>query len=268
MKRLGVAIVSVSLMIVSGYAYADNFGFGAHIGYGTLQYEEHTDNPAARSNTAVSEQNVILFGVSGEYTLPRNENLFAGITTDWAIGLEDKETWSKNFIPNQTNLLRIYGQFYDLRFGYKNSIDTVSYRVYASGGFDALHFRRDNFVQNGTPLPPALVTEDFYLWRVGGGVSLGIEIVDGWALDGRGAYSYYPAAAVENSNFPNVEIDTTGSCLDLGLGIVHSVTDKVNVYAGGSFTTLELNSATSGNVLFPESETEILVGVLNATFAF
>jgi len=272
MKNILFSITFLSIFLLGYPVGAGNFGVGTHLGYGTLQYEEHTSSVTPRRD-AHSEQDVILFGVSGEYTLTGSGNVFAGITTDWAFGLDDRETWKTNGVQNQTNDISIFGQFYDARFGYKNNRDNLYYRAYVSGGWDGIHFRRENFIVNGV-FYPGRVTEDFSLWRLGVGAGTGYNFGD-WAIDGRAAYSFYPDGKVENSNYRDVDFSTEGTCIDLGLGIARKITDRISFYAGGSYTFLELDQSSvefsavkSEYAVFPESETELIVGVINVTYAF
>ena len=262
-------------------AYAGNLGFGVHSGYGVIKYEEQT-TALGTDLEGESKQNAFLFGVSGEYSfclkacspqvnLPRQKNFYAGITTDWAVGLENEETWKNNGAKSQTNDMRIFGQFYDFRFGYKDSVDSFYYRFYVSGGWDGLHFRRSNFVVSGTAVS-GTVTEDFSLWRTGAGLGLGYK-PGKWALDGRLAYSYYPRGSVKNSSYPAITFDTNGTCMDMGIGIAREITKRINFYAGVSYTLIELDESNimrngSGQVIFPNSKTEILIGVANLTYAF
>ncbi len=251
-------------------AYAGNLGFGAHSGFGVIKYEEHS-TALGTNREAESKQNAFLFGVSGEYSFPKPENFYAGITTDWAVGLEDEETWKNNSAKSQTNDMRIFGQFYDFRFGYKDSVDSFYYRLYVSGGWDGLHFRRSNFVVSGTAVS-GTVTEDFSLWRTGAGLGLGYK-AGKWALDGRLAYSYYPMGSVKNSSYPDITFDTNGTCLDMGIGIAREITKRMNFYTGVSYTLIELDESAiirsgSRQVIFPNSKTEIILGVANLTYAF
>ncbi|MBI5409658.1 MAG: hypothetical protein HZA14_09865 [Nitrospirae bacterium] len=254
----------------SGSAYAEGFGLGTHAGFGVIKYEENT---SAFGDEVESKAvlNTALFGVSGEYSLKKPDNFFAGITTDWAFGLEDRENWKENGVKIQTDDLEIFGQFYDIRFGYKNSISSFYYRAYISGGWDGIHFSRDNFVVSGRP-ESGSVTENFSLWRTGGGIGAGYKF-DKWALDGRAAYAYYPRGQVRNSSLSQFTFDTTGACLDVGAGIARELIKNVNLYLGGSYTLIELKESDierddSVQAVFPESETQIIVGVANLTFAF
>ncbi len=263
----------IFLIIFVSYhdASGGNLGFGVHTGYGVIKYEEQS-SAFGPNREAESTQNVVLFGVSGEYSFPKPENFYAGITTDWALGLEDEETWSDNGTKFQTNDMRIFGQFYDFRFGYKNSRDSFYYRFHLSGGWDGLHFRRSNFVVEGIANSTGTITEDFSLWRIGGGLGLGYKL-DQWALDGRAAYSYYPKGSVDNSSYPDITFDTNGTCLDMGVGVAREIAQNMNFYAGVSYTLLSLDQSDiirSGStlVVFPNSKTEIMVGVVNLTYAF
>lgn len=199
------------------------------------------------------------------------KNFYVDITTDWAFGLKDRETWRENDTQIQTNDIEVFGQFYDLRFGYKNTLNNFYYRLYVSGGWDGLHFKRDRFVWRGTSAAGS-VTEDFSLWRTGVATGLGFKH-DKWSLDGRAAYSYYPKGEVKNSSLPQFTFDTDGTCLDIGLGIAREIAKNMGFYLGGSYTLLKLNQSdimSDGSVqaVFPDSKTEIMVGVVNVTYAF
>jgi len=153
--------------------------------------------------------------VSGEYSFSQPENFYVGITADWVFGLKDEEVWRGNNKQIQTNDMRFFGQFYNLRFGYKNTLEDLYYRFYIAGGWDGLPFKRDRFILRGSSLAGS-VTKDFSLWRIGVGIGLGYKIGK-WALDGRWAFGYYPWEEVDNSSLPQFTFDTEGSCLDLGV---------------------------------------------------
>ncbi len=256
MKNIIFLLIISSVIFLAGYVDAGNFGIGVHSGYGVLKYEEQTS-----AFESESTQNIILFGVSGEYSFPPRRKIFyAGITTDWALGLKDSETWRENNVEVQTNDMSVFGQFYDLRFGYKNSFNNLYYRFYMSGGWDGLHFKRDNFWGNS-------VTEDISLWRTGTGIALGFK-QDKWALNGRVAYSYYPEGKTEYSSLPESTFDTNGTCLDIGVGISREIAKNTSFYLGGNYTLQKLEGSTKGQAISWESKLEILVGVFNLTFAF
>jgi len=263
-------LIVVIILFLTKNAHAGNLGFGVHSGYGVLKYKENTSAFGTKVESE-SKQNVVLFGVSGEYSLPRQDNFYIALVTDWALGLEGTEKWRENNVQVQTNDMEVFGQFYDLRFGYKDTLDSFYYRFYAGGGWDGLHFKRDRFVSRGVSLSGS-VTEDFSLWRTGGGIGLGFK-QGKWALDGRFAYAYYPKGEVENSSLPQFTFDTNGTCTDAGLGIAYEVWEKTSLYLGGSYTLLKLDQSDimrSGSIqaVFPESETEIIAGVVNLTYSF
>jgi hypothetical protein len=257
---LSILIIS-SIIFFTSNTNAGNFGIGVHSGYGVIKYEEE---PSAFGDDIESESKLdtILFGVSAEYSFNKPKNFFAGITTDWAFGLEDEERREENGIQIRTNDLKIFGQFYDIRFGYKNSLDRFYYRFYVSGGWDGLHFKRDNFMSRGISITDS-VTEDFSLWRTGGGLGVGYKLGK-LALDGRFAYAYYPEGTVEKNDLSQFEFDTNGTCLDTGIGIAREISKNINFYVGGSYTLLKLDEAD----VFPESKTQIIIGVVNLTYAF
>ena len=246
-------------------AEAGNFGFGVHTGYGVIQFEEKEDYLGTRFESE-SRQPAVLFGGSGEYSFKKPKNFFAGITTDWAFGLKDRETWTEEGAQFQTNDMRIFGQFYDLRFGYKNSLDKLYYRIYVSGGWDGLHFKRDKINRRGAQIPGDS-TEDIRLWRTGVGAGFGYRIRE-WALDGRVAYSYYPEGETEDSSLPQLTFDTDGTCLDVGLGVARGIRENLSFYIGGSYTLQKLKGDTTNQDISWETKLEILVGMINLTYSF
>jgi hypothetical protein len=241
-----------------------------HSGYGSIKYEEQST--AFGSNIeSESSQDVILFGISGEYSFPGTNKFYTGITTDWAFGLKDEEKWRQDSTVNQSNDVRITAQFYDFRLGYKDSRDNLYYRLYVSGGWDGLHFKRDKFVWRGIEVNDT-VSEDIGLWRAGIGAGLGYKM-DKWALDGRAAYSYYTVAEIDNSALPQFEFRTEGACIDFGIGAAREIFQNTGFYFGGSYTLIKLQESDvmrSGSLqaVFPESRTEIITGVVNLTYSF
>lgn len=258
-------IIMFVFVFMSDSAGAGNFGIGVHSGYGVIKYEEET-SAAGKDFDSESTLNTVLFGVSGEYSFKKPKNFFAGITTDWAFGLEDDEKWREDGIRLATNDIKIFGQFYDVRIGYKNSLDRLYYRVYVSGGWDGIQFKRDSFVWRGAVFQGGN-TENFSLWRAGGGLGVGYK-AGMWALDGRAAYAYYPEAQVKNDSLSGVRFDTNGTCLDLGIGIARVINGRMSFYAGGSYTLLKLDKSDKSGFVFPESEIQIIIGVVNLTYHF
>lgn len=267
-ERVCILLVVAVMLFSIGYAHAADFGVGVHGGYGVLKYEENVSRDDTTADKSRATLNTILLGVSGEYTFPQYKNFFAGIVTDWAVGLKDREEWEKNGEKIQTNDISTFGQFYDGRLGYKNSIGNLSYRIYISGGWDGIHFRRKNFVVNGVTDHEA-ITEDFSLWRIGGGLGLGYLLGDKWSLDGRAAYSYYFDGEIRNSSNSGLVFDTNGTCLDAGIGVKREIAHNMSLYIGGSYTLIDLDeSEVVDNFIFPDSRTQIMAGVVNVTYAF
>jgi len=266
-----IIFITICLILIhAGCAYAGNFGMGLHGGYGVLKYGERT-SALGSDLESESSQNVILFGVSGEYSFPNISNFYTGITTDWAVGLKDDEVWKENGLEVQTNDMRAFAQFYDFRLGYKNSSNNFYYRYYLSGGWDGMHFSRDKFVTQGDPVSES-ITEDISLWRMGAGAGFGYK-PGRWALDGRIAYAYYPVGKVDNSSLPQFRFDTNGTCFDVGIGAARAINKNMSFYFGGSYTFIKLSeSEIEENSLiravFPESRTEIITGVANIAYSF
>jgi hypothetical protein len=264
-----------SLIFLNDSADASNFGIGVHSGYGVLKYEEQT-SALGTDRKSKASLNTVLLGASGEYSFTKLDKLYAGITTDFVLATEDMETWKDNGLKVQTNDLRVFGQFYDFRLGYKNSINDFYYRLYLSGGWDGIHFTRNDFHESGI-VTHGETTEDLSLWRTGGGMGLGYKFSK-WAVDGRAAYSYYPDGKVTNSSYEGLTFDTNGTCLDLGVGIGRAITNKIGFYMGGFYTLIMLDESdvkrtvsktgTITRVVFPDSRTELMGGVVNLTYAF
>ena len=270
MKK-SVFLFIISLIIIfAGIVDAGNFGIGVHSGYGVIKYEEQSSAFGNQFESSAT-QNMVIFGVSGEYSFPRPHNFYANITTDWVLGLEDVERWKENNIQIQTTDMSVFSQFYDFRFGYKNARDNLYYSFYVSGGLDSMHFKRDKYLWRGTPVT-GIITEDIYLWRTGMGTGVGYKLGK-WALDGRFAYAFYPVAKVNNSSLPQFTFNTNGTVLDTGLGLSREVTQNVNCYFGGSYSLLKLEQSDimrNGSIqaFYPGSKTEIMAGMVNLTFAF
>lgn len=281
MKKIIFLLIIFLIIFFAGNVNAGNFGIGVHSGYGVIKYKEQS---SAFGNKFESEstQNLVIVGVSGEYSFclkdcspqanpPGRKNFYVNITTDWIFGLEGVERWKENTSQIQTTDMRIFGQFYDFRFGYKNSLNNFYHSFYVSGGRDALHFRRDKSVWRGTSVTGS-VTEDISLWRTGMGTGFRYKIGK-WDLNARLAYAYYPVGKVENSSLPQFIFNTNGTVLDTGLGIARKIAHNVNFYFGGSYTLLKLKQSDimqSGSIqaVYPESKTEIMLGMVNLTYAF
>lgn len=273
--RIRVSVMFLLIILLTFPAYAGSYKAGIHSGYGVMTYEEDT-TALGRKDESESTLNTVLLGAYGEYSFSEPKNFFAGITADWAYGLEDTESWKRNGSPYQTNNLEIFGQFYGGMIGYNKSLDRLYYRIYLSGGWDGIHFRRGNIVENGIG-SSGYVTEDFSLWSTGGGIGGGYKLGN-WALEGKAAYAFYPVASVKNSSYPGFKFETDGTRIDIALGAVRQLTEKINLYLGGSFTSLELNesevkqttnkSSQLITIVFPNSRTEIVAGMVNLSYTF
>jgi hypothetical protein len=187
------------------------------------------------------------------------------------VGLEDRETLKINDVKVRSNDLDISGQFYDVRLGYKNGNETYYYRFHVSGGWDGLRFKRKDHVWRGFSIS-GNTTEDISLWRVGAGTGMGYKL-GSWALDGRIAYSYHVKGRVDNSALPDVSFKTNGTCLDGGVGAARQINDNTGFYVGVSYSLFELDESDveqSGGraVIYPESKTQLVVGVFNLTHSF
>ena len=269
-----IKTISISLLItfalLSGQCHAGNSGMGVHWGYGVIKYEEETSVFGTEVDSE-STLNTMLFGISGEYSFKRPEHFFAAIVTDWTVGVKDKEDWKFNDIQLQSGDMNINGQFYDVRFGYKNGNEKFYYRMHVSGGWDGLRIERKNYVWRGVPISGNSV-EDISLWRVGAGTGMGYKL-GSWALDGRIAYSYHVKGRVENSVLSGVTFKTTGNCLDGGVGLARQIADNTGFYFGISYSLFRLDESDiehsrGTSVIYPASRTEMKVGVFNLTHSF
>lgn len=270
--RVHEAVLCLFIFIflcAEGSAETGSAGIGMHSGFGEMTYKEHST--ALESDVqSESSQTVLLVGLSGEYSFSQPMNIYVGLTTDWAIGLEGNETTIIDRVEAQTNDLRLFVQFYDFRIGYKGSGERSYYRLYLSGGWDGFDLSRETFFPQGVAAGES--EEEISLWRTGAGAGFGYKMSN-WAIDGRIAYAYYVSGSVKNSSFPRFTFNTNGSCFDTGAGIAIELTDKTRSYIGISYTLLELDeSGVVGDELyravFPKSRMEILTGVINLNYAF
>jgi hypothetical protein len=257
------------IVISSCEAAAGSFGVGVHTGYGTISHKELHDS-AGDVIQSESSQKALIAGVSGEYTFSSSHNIFAGLTTDWITGFGGREQWEINGIPPEASDMKFFGQFYDLRFGYKGWGDNIYYRAYISGGWDGLRFERDIFHYRAREADEDL-REDISLWRAGMGGAFGFKRGK-WAIDTRAAYAYYPKGSIKYRSLPDAEFSTNGTCVDLGAGLAFAVSKRVHFYVGGSYTLIELESDSVHDGMisagFPESRTELAGGVINLGYSF
>jgi len=270
MNKIICILFLLAFAFLTGLSHANNVGIGVHGGYGVIKYEEES---SAFGTDVDSEStfNTFLFGISGEYSFKKPDNFFAAIVTDWTVGVEDREDWKFNDVQVQSGDMKMDGQFYDARFGYKNGNEKFYYRMHVSGGWDGLRFKRNNYVWRGIPIS-GNSTEDISLWRVGGGTGMGYKL-GSWALDGRIAYSYHVRGRVENSALSDVTFKTNGTCLDGGVGAARQIADNTGFYFGISYSLFKLDESDieqsrGTSVIYPATRTEMIVGVFNLTHSF
>lgn len=251
-------------------AEAGNVGAGIHVGYGSISHTEYM-NTSGNHFQSESTLPALLFGVSGEYSFSFPGQMYIGLTTDWVFGFENNESWNVTGVEETSSRMKFFGQFYDLRIGYKKMLDAIYYRMYVSAGWDGLSYERDWLFASSIPFYGA-VEEDIGLWRAGVGSSVGFR-KGPWALDMRAAYAYYPSGRVETSSLSHTELDTIGTCLDIGTGLAVSVSDHVSFYVGGSYTLLKLDRSDSFSdglitVRYRGSKTEFIAGMVNLGYSF
>lgn len=276
MKKFRILTFILTIVLFSGSAFAGNFSavldnlrVEGHAGIGAIRYEEHASpaDPEPKLDDSEATLDAVLFGLSGEYTFPKPRNFYAVIKADWIWGSEDNEKWKKKHTIRQTNDLSITSEFYDVSLGHKNNLGRFYYRLFISGGWDGIHFRRKNlFDGSGNVIPSDTITEDFSLWRVGGGLASGYEI-NKWAFEVNAAYGYYYDAHIKNSAFGGVSHHTTGDRLDADLVVSRDITDRIKAYLGGSYIFIEMKEDKKA-VTFPNSETQILIALLKLSYAF
>jgi hypothetical protein len=213
----------------------------------------------------------MLVGISLEYTFSRS--FFAAIVTDWVSGFKDgEETWYEEGIKTQTDEMQFRGQFYDFRVGYKGQHDKLYYRLYASGGWEGLHFKRSNFVVISGGSADDGVAEDFSLWYAGLGVLAGHRW-NKWAINGNISYSYFYDGSIDNDSLPQFTFETNGTCLDTGLALTRRITDSLSLHVGASYAVIELDESdvmTDGVVraVFPEGKLQMAFAVVSLTVSF
>lgn len=251
--------------------FAGNFSLDTRGGFGAITYKEQTSSVGV-NREAESTQDAVLLGLSGEYSFSEKGKFFTALTADWAIGTGDREKWKDNSVEFQTNDMKVFGEFYDVRLGYKNNIDNFYYRAYVSGGWDGMHFRRRHFIVRGVATASGPITEDFSLWRTGGGIDLGYKLAGGYMLNAKAGYGYYINGEVENSAYPNTTWDTNGKRMDFNIGVSKEIQQNIKFNIGFIYTLIELDediqTVSSTRVVFPDSETEMMFGVLSLTCAF
>jgi hypothetical protein len=260
-----VLFILTLIVSLTGSCYAENIALDVRSGYGILKFNEN-ENFLGDKFKSDFKHEAILLGLSGEYSFPKHDNLYAGMNADWTFGLKDRETWDRNDIRVQTNDMKVFMQFYDLNFGYKDSKDNFHYKFYVSGGWDGLRFKRDKIVWQGTPISDNSV-EDISLWKIGAGTGIGYKM-DKWSLDGNIAYSYYLDGETEDSSLPDTTFDTKGTRLNIDFGVTRDITKNISIYLGGNYTLQKLKGDASDTDILWKSKLEILTGVVKIAYAF
>lgn len=256
-------------ILINGIVYG-GMGIGAHTGYGYIRYSESTDRLGEQIDSDTT-LDAFIVGASIEYSFEGLKSVYVSFVTDWVFGLKDKERWWEDNVHYQTNDLTIFGQFYDGRIGVRDKIKRFHYTLYISGGWDGIHFRRTKFYRDGRLLDD-VITEDFSLWRIGGGMGTGYSF-DKINIESRVAYAYYFDGEVRNSSHSGLVYDTNGTCLDLGLGISYRIGQRWSIYAGWSYSLIKLDESEPQKddsllTIFPYSRTEIKAGMFNLGYAF
>ncbi len=273
-----VLFISITLIIfIADTVNAGNFGIGVHSGFGVIKYREESSALGSKFK-ADSSLDVVISGISGQYSFQNLKNFYANITTDWIYGLNGPERWKDGSKHIQTTDMEVFGQFYDFRLGYKNNLtgitrseNNIYYSLYLSGGWDSLLFKRNKFIWRGTSIAERN-TERIGFWRTGMGAGTGYKMGK-WALDGRLAYAYYPDIRIDNSSLPQFTFYTWGNVWDIGFGITREITNSINFYFGGSYSLFEIRESRllqkdSVQAVYPGSRIELIAGMLNLTFVF
>lgn len=258
-------LILSGIIVLTQTSFADNLSIDVRSGYGILKFEEK-ENYHGDDFDSEFKHNVILLGVSGEYTLPENKHFYAEINIDWAFGLKDRETLRQNGEEVQKNEMRVSLQFYGLRLGYKDIKDNFYYRFYIRGGWDGLRFKRENYVWRGVPIEKSSI-EEISLWVIGAGMRLGVN-KDRWSLDGKLSYFYYPNGETEDSSIPHVTFDTNGSRLNIDIGLTREIMNNLNLYFGGNYILQRLKGNTVSEDISWKAKLQILAGVINLRYIF
>lgn len=244
-----------------------NVTLEGHTGLGVIRYEEHVSPTALVPNPEADYSDAsmpaVIIGLYGEYNLPKYQDYYIAFKSDWIWGLEDDEEWTKNYAVVNTDDLQMFNQFYDIRGVYKNTIERYHFSLFLSGGWDGMYFRRDNIVKKGIP-QSGVSTEEFSLWRIGGGLGIGYDF-DEWTVDGEVAYGYYFDGEIRNDG--NGVYETNGYRLDSDIGVSYKLTENLTLYIGGGFTFIELEQDEEIKT-FPNSETEIFAAIVGLTYEF
>ena len=255
------------LALIISYAEpadAGSFEADVHSGYGQMKYKEAT---SAFGDDIVSEAvlDTVLVGTSIAYMFSGDSNIFGTLNVDWALGTADKESWTSNGQEVQVNDLEVLGQFYDFRLGFKKASGHFQYEIYLSSGWDGFRFVRHNFNSDENTFN-GIVAEDFSLWKAGGGAAFKYK-PDGWDMTARMGTFYYPDGAINNSSWGGHIFSTEGVSIDAEAGVEKVFSNNAGLYFGGRYKTVRLNESAvldhdEENVIFPESRTELLMGII------
>lgn len=257
-------------MFCTGHSHAGNLESSVHGGYGQMKYSEST----SVFGDEISSEAILdtaLAGTTVSYALSGVSHFFGSVAADWTLGIADKERWTRNGLDAQVNDLKVFGQFYDVRLGFKKASGLFQYEIYLNGGWDGFRFVRHNFSPDGNAFI-GIVAEDFSLWKTGGGLAFGYE-PDGWAITGRMGSSYYPDGKVKNSSWDGDIFNTSGVSIDMEAGILRTFSTDLGLYIGGMYKAVRLNESDvlkhgAENVVFPESRAEFLMGVIKLSRSY
>jgi len=263
MKNLLISIMVI--LFLPSIAHANKLSIDIHGGYGILKFKEEEYNHGNKFESEFKHK-VVLFGLSGKYIFSKDGNFYTGINTDWAFGLKDREKRKRDGVEVQENDMRLSMQFYELLVGYRNQKDSIYYRLYISGGWDGMRFKRDEYMWQGSPLDKVSI-EEMSLWKIGAGAGIGYR-KDKWSFEGGLSYSYYVDGETEDSSLPKVTFDTGGSRLNIVFGLKREIVKNLGIYFGGDYILQKLKGNTSDNDISWRSKLQILTGMINLMYAF
>lgn len=258
-------ILIAAFIFLAGRADAETFAMDAHMGYGSFEYEEQDSDTEAESTS-----DIFVFGVSGEYSLTKD--FYLGLNADWGFSGKDAEEWKISGVKVQTNDMKVRVQYYDLRFGYKNNMERLLWKIYISGGWDGQHIEKDAFVVGGVPISFSINEQDLSLWRVGLGTSAQYK-AGPWSIDGHFSYAGYFEGKGESSVLPGIDFDAEGNRWDFNCGVSYEIAKNISIRLGVLYSLIDLSKSDivtgpGWATVFPKIKTRTTAGTFGVNYQF